>query len=73
MRFNVKYIGAGGEVDMSTAPILYREHDFMKREHNYSATALVSGLGSKLARFYREARVHNSVIRLGCEHARHAE
>lgn len=56
MRFNVKYIGAGGEVDMSTAPILYREHDFMKREHNYSATALVSGLGSKLARFYREAR-----------------
>ena len=56
MRFNVKYTGAGGEVDMSTAPILYREHDFMKREHNYSATALVSGLGSKLARFYREAR-----------------
>lgn len=56
MRFNVKYIGAGGTVDMSTPPILYREHDFMKREHNYSATALVSGLGSKLARFYREAR-----------------
>lgn len=56
MRFNVKYTGAGGTVDMSTAPILYREHDFMKREHNYSVTALVSGLGSKLARFYREAR-----------------
>lgn len=40
---------------MSSAPILYKEHDFMKREHNYSVTALVSGLGSKLARFYREA------------------
>lgn len=56
MRFNVKYTGAGGEVDMSTAPILYKEHDFMKRAHNYSATSLVSGLGSKLSRFYREAR-----------------
>lgn len=56
MRFNVKYIGAGGEVDMSTAPILYKEHDFMKREHRYSATELINGLGSKLSRFYREAR-----------------
>lgn len=41
---------------MSTAPILYKEHDFMKRAHGYSATALINGLGSKLSRFYREAR-----------------
>jgi len=38
MRFSVKYTGTGGEVDMSTAPILYKEHNFMKREHKYSAT-----------------------------------
>ena len=62
MRFNVKYVGAGGTVDMSSAPILYREHDFMRREHNYSATALVSGLGSKLARFYREAKEHKITL-----------
>jgi len=55
MRFQVKYEGAGGIVDMSTAPVLYREHDFIKRAHNYNATALVSGLGSKLTRFYKEA------------------
>lgn len=56
MRFTVKYVGAGGEVDMSTAPILYKEHDFMKRETSYNTTSLVNGLGSKLTRFYKEAR-----------------
>jgi hypothetical protein len=55
MRFNVSYTGAGGTLDMSTAPILYREHDFMSRKHNYNATALISGRGSKLTRFYKEA------------------
>lgn len=56
MRFNVKYIGAGGTVDMSSAPILYQEHDFMKRETAYNSTPLVSGLGSKLTRFFKEAK-----------------
>lgn len=56
MRFIVKYTGAGGIVDMSTAPILYQEHDFMKRENSYNATALINGLGSRLSRFYRDAR-----------------
>ena len=56
MRFSVKYTGAGGIVDMSTAPILYQEHDFMKRENSYNATALINGLGSRLSRFYRDAR-----------------
>ena len=56
MRFSVKYIGAGGTVDMSSAPILYQEHDFMKRETAYNSTPLVSGLGSKLTRFFKEAK-----------------
>lgn len=62
MRFNVKYIGAGGTVDMSSAPILYQEHDFMKRETGYNSTPLVSGLGSKLTRFFREAKEYKIAL-----------
>ena len=62
MRFNVKYVGAGGTVDMSSAPILYQDHDFMKRETGYNSTPLVSGLGSKLTRFFREAKKYKIVL-----------
>lgn len=41
---------------MSSAPILYQEHDFMKRKTAYNSTPLVSGLGSKLTRFFKEAK-----------------
>ena len=47
---------------MSTAPILYREHDFMKRETGYNSTPLVSGLGSKLKRFFREAKEYKIAL-----------
>ena len=62
MRFNVKYVGAGGTVDMSSAPILYQDHDFMKREIGYNSTPLVSGLGSKLTRFFREAKEYKIAL-----------
>ncbi len=62
MRFNVKYIGAGGTVDMSSAPILYQEHDFMKRETAYNSTPLVSGLGSKLTRFFKESKEYKIAL-----------
>ena len=62
MRFNVKYIGAGGTVDMSSAPILYQEHDFMKRTHGYEVTQLLSGIGGRLTRFQKESREYKIIL-----------
>lgn len=62
MRFNVKYIGAGGTVDMSSAPILYQEHDFMKRTHGYEVTQLLSGIGGRLTRFQKDSREYKIIL-----------
>lgn len=55
MKLDIKYIGSGGEINLSQKPVFYAENDFFSRQHNYSLTPLVSGKGSKRGRFYRSA------------------
>ena len=47
---------------MSESPIFYDETDFFSRQHNYSLTALSSGKGSKLGRFYRDATKYQLTV-----------
>lgn len=55
MKLEIKYIGSGGEINLSQTPVFYAETDFFRRQHNYSLTPLISGRGSKKGRFYRDA------------------
>ena len=47
---------------MSSAPILYQEHDFMKRTHGYEVTQLLSGIGGKLTRFQKDSREYKIIL-----------
>ena len=56
MKYDIRYVGAKGTVEMSSAPIIYQEQDFFKRKYGYSATSLLNGRGSKVTRFHKEAQ-----------------
>ena len=72
MKLDIKYIGAGGEINLSQSPVYYAETDFFKRQHNYSVTPLISGRGSKKGRFYKDATEYNLTLNVVGQTKEHA-
>jgi hypothetical protein len=58
----IKYIGLGGELDMSSSSIFYAEHNFFTRQYKYSISPLLNGRGGKLDRFYHDSSEYSLTL-----------
>lgn len=64
MRFNIKYIGAKGEVDFNTYPLSYKTHNFSDYKREFESTNKVLGYGTNIDRFLRYGKEYNLTINI---------